>query len=150
MKKHHFAICLVFVLLLGVLGVTVVALDVNGNVSDFKCAYVQTSGTDENDKSTLGTDSFSGSLSGEYANYDMVLSEDYGFWNMQIVNSGDEDIQVELQGNVYRIKAHTSGCLSATSQWSEGCYQVGFSSCIPGGEMGGSVVCTLSGTQERA
>ncbi len=97
------------------------------------------------------TGSFSGTLDGnEYVNYEMVLHGDYRYWRLRVDNTGDYDISVDANGDVYPVKAHSSGYIYSTSKWSAGTYTIGFSTKTIGQPMSGSVQCTLYTTLEEA
>ena len=80
----------------------------------------------------------------------MKFHDPYGYWRMTVTNTGNADLQVNVNGQVFAISAHTAGCLYATSPWEAGTYSVGFSSKVPGVSMDGTASCTLYTTLEES
>ena len=119
------------------------AMAAGNDAPDSKCAYVETTDTSIDANPYSATGSFSGPLSGEYVNYDMVLHGSYRYWKMLITNNGDYDIQVDVNGKIFTVKAHTSGYIYSTNKWWAGTYKIGFSTKSPTHSMNGSVSCTL-------
>lgn len=114
------------------------------------CNYIEYTDSEGEVAPCNATGSFSGVLSGEYVNYDMVIHGDYRYWKMTVTNTGSTDIQVNVNGQVFQVSAHTTGYIYSTSRWGAGTYSVGFSSKVPGIKMKGSVSCTLYTTLEES
>ena len=73
----------------------------------------------------------------------MELTADFPYWCIEIENTGNGTIQMELEGEVYRVEAGTTGTFYADEKWPAGTYTVSFSSA--GFEpMQGRVICTRS------
>ena len=147
MKLHR---VIALVLTLGVLGVfCVTALTTSYDPQTNMCSYIEC--TDGEEKAAgNAANSFSGDLAGEYACYDMKLQDSYGYWRMTITNTGNTDLQVNVNGQVFAVPAQTAGCIYSTSRWEAGTYSIGFSSKVPGVSMDGTVSCTLYATLEES
>ena len=147
MKLHR---VIALVLTLGVLGAfCVTALTTSYDPQTNMCSYIEcTDGGEE--AADNATNSFSGDLAGEFACYDMKLQDSYGYWKMTVTNTGNTDLQVNVNGQVFRMPAQTAGCLYSTGPWKAGTYSVGFSSKVPGVSMDGTVSCTLYATLEES
>lgn len=147
MKLHR---VIALVLTLGVLGVfCVTALTTSYDPQTNMCSYIEC--TDGEEKAAgNATNSFSGDLAGEYVCYDMKLQDSYGYWRMTVTNTGNTDLQVNVNGQVFRVPAQTAGYLYSTSRWEAGTYSVGFSSKVPGVSMDSTVSCTLYATLEES
>ena len=147
MKLHR---VIALVLTLGVLSVfCVTALTTSYDSKRNMCSYIEC--TDSGDEAAdNATNAFSGDLAGEYVCYDMKLQDSYGYWKMTVTNTGHTDLQVNVDGQVFRVPAQTAGCLYSTSPWEGGTYSVGFSSKVPGVSMDGAVSCTLYAALEES
>ena len=97
MKKHRLITLILALCLVATFSVPALAACNNG--SSFGSAYVEVTDPNPGIEPRSSTGSFSGTLSGEYHNYDMVLQGDYRYFQMTITNSGDVDIQVNVNGN---------------------------------------------------
>ena len=147
MKLHR---VIALVLTLGVLGVfCVTALTTSYDPQTNMCSYIECT---DGEKEAAGnaTNSFSGDLAGEYANYDMITHGDFCYWRMTVTNTGNTDLQVNVNGQVFAVPAQTAGCIYSTSRWEAGTYSVGFSSKVSGASMDGTVSCTLYETLEES
>ena len=148
MKLHRVT---ALVLTLGVLGVfCVTALTTSYDPQVNMCSYIECTDGEKEAAPGGAANAFSGDLAGEYVNYDMKIPGDSRYWKMTVTNTGDTDLQVNVNGQVFRISAHTAGCLYATSPWEAGTYSVGFSSKVPGVSMEGTASCTLYKTLEES
>lgn len=148
MKLHRVT---ALVLTLGVLGVfCVTALTTSYDPQVNMCSYIECTDGEKEAAPGGAADGFSGKLAGEYANYNMKIPGDSRYWKMTVTNTGDTDLQVNVNGQVFVVPAQTAGCLYATSPWEAGTYSVGFSSKIPGVSMDGTVSCTLYETLEES
>lgn len=148
MKLHR---VIALVLTLGVLGIfCVTALTTSYDAQTNACSYTECADSEEETAPGGAADGFSGELAGEYANYNMKIPGDSCYWKMTVTNTGDTDLQVNVNGQVFRIPAHTAGCIYSTSLWEAGTYSVGFSSKVPGVSMDGTVSCTLYKTLEES
>lgn len=148
MKLHRVT---ALVLTLGVLGVfCVTALTTSYDAQTNACSYIEYTDGEEETAPGGAADGFSGELAGEYVNYNMKIPGDSCYWRMTVTNTGDTDLQVNVNGQVFRISAHTAGCLYATSPWEAGTYSVGFSAKVSGIKMKGTVSCTLYETLEES
>lgn len=147
MKLHRVT---ALVLTLGVLGVfCVTALTTSYDPQVNMCSYIEC--TDGEEKAAgNATNSFSGDLAGEYANYDMITHGDFCYWRMTVTNTGNTDLQVNVNGQVFVVPAQTADCIYSTSPWEAGTYSVGFSSKISGVSMEGTASCTLYTTLEES
>lgn len=147
MKLHRVT---ALVLTLGVLGVfCVTALTTSYDAQTNACSYIECTDS-EKEAAGNATNSFSGDLAGEYANYDMITHGDFCYWRMTVTNTGNTDLQVNVNGQVFAVPAQTAGCIYSTSPWEVGTYSVGFSSKIPGVSMDGTLSCTLYETLEES
>lgn len=148
MKLHRVT---ALVLTLGVLGVfCVTALTTPYDPQVNMCSYIECTDGEKEAALCDAANGFSGDLAGEYANYNMKIPGDSCYWKMTVTNTGNADLQVNVNGQVFRISAHTAGCLYATSPWEAGTYSVGFSSKISGVSMEGTASCTLYTTLEES
>ena len=148
MKLHR---VIALVLTLGVLGVfCVTALTTSYDPQTNMCSYIECTDGEKEAAPCDAANGFSGDLAGEYVNYDMKIPGDSRYWKMTVTNTGDTDLQVNANGQVFRIPAHTAGCLYSTSPWKTGTYSVGFSSKVSGIKMKGTVSCTLYATLEES
>ena len=96
------------------------------------------------------TESFQATLNGnESLNKDMVLSGDYRYFIMHIVNTGDYSINVDVDGKVYSVPANSGKYIHSTNRWSAGTYTIGFATAKVGVPMKGSVVCSIATTLEE-
>lgn len=73
----------------------------------------------------------------------MELTEDYPYWCIEIENTGNGTIQMELQGEVYRVEAGTTKAFYADEKWEAGTYNVSFST-AGYQPMQGRVICIRS------
>lgn len=80
----------------------------------------------------------------------MVIQGDYRYWRMTITNSGNSDINVNVNETVYTVSKGDTGDIWSTNKWSAETYQIGFSCATTGKSMSGSVVCTLYTTLDEA
>lgn len=148
MKLHRVT---ALVLTLGVLGVfCVTALTTSYDPQVNMCSYIECTDGEKEAAPGGAADAFSGDLAGEYVNYDMKIPGDSRYWKMTVTNTGNTDLQVNVNGQVFAIPAHTAGYLYSTSPWEAGTYSVGFSSKVPGIKMKGTVSCTLYTTLEES
>ena len=83
---------------------------------------------------------FAGNTSGGQK---MELTEIYPYWCIRIENTGDGTIQMEIQGEVYRVEAGTTKIFCSDEKWEAGTYTVSFSS-AGHQPMQGSAICTRS------
>ena len=148
MKLHRVT---ALVLTLGVLGAfCVTALTTSYDAQTNACSYTECADSEEGTAPGGAADGFSGELAGGYANYNMKIPGDSCYWKMTVTNTGGTDLQVNVNGQVFAISAHTEGYLYSTSPWETGTYSVGFSSKVPGIKMKGTVSCTLYTTLEES
>ena len=148
MKLHRVT---ALVLTLGVLGVfCVTALTTSYDSQVNMCSYIENTDGEKEAAPCDAANAFSGDLAGEYACYDMILQDPYGYWRMTVTNTGNTDLQVNVDGQVFAVPAQTAGCIYSTSLWEAGTYSVGFSSKVSGGSMDGTVSCTLYKTLEES
>ena len=148
MKLHRIT---ALVLTLGVLGVfCVTALTTPYDPQVNMCSYIECTDGEKEAALCDAANSFSGDFVGEYVCYDMILQDSYGYWRMTVTNTGNTDLQVNVDGQVFRVPAQTVGCIYSTSPWEAGTYSVGFSSKVPGVSMDGTVSCTLYATLEES
>lgn len=148
MKLHRVT---ALVLTLGVLGVfCVTALTTSYDPQTNMCSYIECADGEKEAAPCDAANAFSGDLAGEYVCYDMKFQDSYGYWKMTVTNTGNTDLQVNVNGQVFAISVHTAGYLYSTSPWKAGTYSVGFSSKVPGIKMKGSVSCTLYTTLEES
>lgn len=148
MKLHRVT---ALVLTLGVLGVfCVTALTTSYDPQVNMCSYIECTDSEKEAAPGGAADGFSGELAGGYANYNMKIPGDSRYWRMTVTNTGNTDLQVNVNGQVFAISAHTAGYLYSTSPWKTGTYSVGFSSKVPGIKMKGTVSCTLYATLEES
>ena len=148
MKLHRVT---ALVLTLGVLGVFCVTARTTSYDSQANaCSYIECTDGEKEAALCDAANGFSGDLAGEYANYDMKIPGDSRYWKMTVTNTGDTDLQVNVNGQVFVVPAQTAGCLYATSPWEAGTYSVGFSSKVSGIKMKGTVSCTLYTTLEES
>ena len=147
MKLHR---VIALVLTLGVLGVfCVTALTTSYDPQTNMCSYIECTDS-EKEAPDNATNAFSGDLAGEYANCNMKIPGDSCYWKMTVTNTGDTDLQVNVDGQVFAVPAQTAGCIYSTSPWEAGTYSIGFSSKVSGGSMDGTVSCTLYATLEES
>lgn len=73
----------------------------------------------------------------------MKLTEDYPYWGIEIENTGNGTILMELQGEVYRVEAGTTKAFYADEKWEAGTYAVSFSG-AGYQPMQGDVICIRS------
>ena len=148
MKLHR---VIALVLTLGVLGVfCVTALTTSYDPQTNMCSYIECTDGEEEAALCDAANGFSGDLAGEYANYNMKIPGDSCYWKMTVTNTGNADLQVNVNGQVFAVPAQTAGCIYSTSPWEAGTYSVGFSSKVPGASMDGTVSCTLYTTLEES
>lgn len=148
MKLHRVT---ALVLTLGVLGVFCVTARTTSYDSQVNmCSYIECTDSEKEAAPCDAASAFSGDLAGEYANYNMKIPGDSCYWKMTVTNTGDTDLQVNVNGQVFAISAHTAGYLYSTSPWEAGTYSVGFSSKVPGVSMDGTASCTLYKTLEES
>ena len=83
---------------------------------------------------------FAGNTSG---GQEMELTEIYPYWCIEIENTGVGTIQIEIQGEVYRVEAGTTKAFYSDEKWEAGTYAVSFST-TGYQPMQGSVMCTRS------
>lgn len=148
MKLHRVT---ALVLTLGVLGVfCVTALTTSYDPQVNMCSYIEYTDGEKEAAPCDAANAFSADLAGEYVCYDMKFQDSYGYWKMTVTNTGNTDLQVNVNGQVFAISAQTAGYLYSTSPWEAGTYSVGFSSKVPGVSMDGTVSCTLYATLEES
>ena len=148
MKLHRVT---ALVLTLGVLGVfCVTALTTSYDSQVNMCSYIENTDGEKEAAPCDAANAFSGDLAGEYVCYDMKFQDSYGYWKMIVTNAGNTDLQVNVNGQVFRVPAQAAGYLYSTSPWEAGTYSVGFSSKIPGVSMDGTASCTLYATLEES
>lgn len=83
---------------------------------------------------------FAGNTSG---GQEMELTEIYPYWCIEIENTGNGTIQMEMQGEVYRVEAGTTKTFCSDEKWEAGTYTVSFST-TGYQPMQGSAICTRS------
>lgn len=148
MKPHRVT---ALVLTLGVLGIfCVTALTTSYDAQTNACSYTECADSEEETAPDGAADGFSGEIAGEYACYDMKFHDSYGYWKMTVTNTGDTDLQVNVNGQVFAVPAQTAGYIYSTSRWEAGTYSIGFSSKVPGVSMDGTASCTLYTTLEES
>ncbi len=74
---------------------------------------------------------------------ELVLTEGNPFWCITVENEGEEAINVELGGTVYRVEAGTSATIGNDTMWEAGTYTVSFTTAGSSG-MVGSATCEAS------
>ena len=74
---------------------------------------------------------------------ELVLTEGNPFWCITVENKGEEAINVELGGTVYRVEAGTSATIGNDTMWEAGTYTVSFATAGSSG-MQGSATCEAS------
>lgn len=74
---------------------------------------------------------------------ELVLTEGNPFWRIIVENKGEEAINVELGGTVYRVEAGTSATIGNDTMWEAGTYTVSFATAGSSG-MVGSATCEAS------
>ena len=148
MKLHRVT---ALVLTLGVLGVfCVTALTTSYDPQTNMCSYIECTDGEKEAAPCDAANAFSGDLAGVYVNYVMKIPGDSRYWKMTVTNTGNTDLQVNVNGQVFRVPAQTAGCIYSTSPWEAGTYSVGFSSKVPDVTMDGTVSCTLYETLEES
>lgn len=74
---------------------------------------------------------------------ELVLTEGKPFWCITVENKGEEAINVELGGTVYRVEAGTSATIGNDTMWEAGTYTVSFATAGSAG-MQGNATCEAS------
>ena len=148
MKLHRVT---ALVLTLGVLGVfCVTALTTSYDPQVNMCSYIECTDGEKEATPRDAANGFSGDFAGEYVNYNMKIPGDSRYWKMTVTNTGDTDLQVNVNGQVFVVPAQTADCIYSTSPWEAGTYSVGFSSKVSSIKMKGTVSCTLYTTLEES
>ena len=73
------------------------------------------------------------------------LTDAFPYWRIEIENTGSSDLQMVLNGEVYRILAGTKQSFYSEDKWAAGTYNVSFS-LVGANPMEGTAVCTRSTT----
>lgn len=114
MKKYRIIAIVLALCLMSVFSISVLAAE--NNDSDLGSAYAVVTDPGAIITPRSATGSFSGTLTGEYVNYDMVLQGDYRYWRMTITNSGNYDINVNVNGKVYTVAKGDTGDIWSTNK----------------------------------